>query len=322
MASISLNQTSSVVIDEINKYIAGIKKGTRKYTRHDDFETEIKKYKIEYSDIEKYINKQLKNRYDKTTKLYLEKIIEVFLDYIKLTFSYKEFREGLEKLLKVDFKEGIKTIELLDAIDSEDYDDYYNIDELYEDNIKYKIVKSKTKYNKIKKEDEIKICYPCVDKTHKKAIISYACICGWCIGLGLQYLCIFRSDLFEGHFILGYVCNDNTEKYIELEKDPFIKSILNKLDIVIKSKHSDINKKRCMNTECVDKDKRTVIKGREEELKFLKGNFCSKCIKIFNKNRPIIRECLKDHCKNTYNYWKQYPSKPYCSTCRRNYFKK
>lgn len=320
MSSISINETAYIVLDIIKKQLKIMEKDPKKKTRLDKFNKIRVLDNIGYNDIEKYINESLKNKYDKTTKLYLDKVLEQFIDYIKLTFSYKEFRDGLEKLLKVDFRVGIKTIELLDAIDCEDYEDFYNIEELYEENIKYKIVQSKTKYNKIEKKDEIRIYYPCVDKTHKKAIVSYACICGWCKGLGLQYLCIFKSDLFEGHFILGYVCNDNTEKYIELEKDPLIKSILKNLDIVIKSKHSDINKKRCMNTDCIDKDKRTVIKGREQELKFLKGNFCSKCIKIFNNGNPIYRECLKDGCKTTYKHWKRYSSKPHCLECYKKQF--
>ena len=310
MASITINETSSIVINEIYKYIKKMKKGSKRITRYNKFDEIRKINKIEYSDIETYINKQLKNKYDKTTKLYLEKVVEQFMDYIKITIAYKKFRDGLEKLLNVNYKEGIKTLELIDTIDKDDYEDTYDIDDLYEENKIYKVSTQMSEYKVVPKET-------------KNSIVCYSCVCGWCIGPGLQYLCIFRSDLFEGHFILGYVCNDNTEKYIELEQDPIIKSILNKLDIIIKSKHSDINKKRCMNIECVDKDKRTVIKGREQELKFLKGNFCSKCIKDkYNKGKPITRECLKDDCKNTYNYWKKWESKPYCLECRRKYFKK
>ncbi len=306
MINLSVNDTSNLIIEQIKEHL----KENEHKERYRNFNTIILIDDIDNEKITTYINKKLKDKKFKTTRLFLNKVLKEFLEYIKITIAYKKFRDGLEKLLKVNYKEGIKTLELIDTIEKDDYEETYDVDNLYEENKIYKVSSQISEYKVVPKET-------------KNATVCYSCVCGWCIGPGLQYLCIFKSVLVECHFILGYVCNDNTEKYIELEQDPNIKSILNKLDIVIKEKHSDINKKRCMNTECVDKDKRTVIKGREQELKFLKGNFCSKCIKDkFNKGKPITRECLKDDCKNTYNYWKKWKTHPYCLECRRNYFKK
>ena len=305
MINLSVNETSALILETIEDHLME----NKDKERYNNFNTIILIDEIDNEKITTYINKKLKDEKFKSTRLFLNKVLEEFLEYIRITIAYKKFRNGLEKLLNVNYKKGIKTLVLIESLDKNDYETEYNIDDLYDENIIYKVLDGVSDYK-------------VVEKGTKHSQRCYACVCSWCKGAGLQKICVFRSDLVECHFILGYVCNDNTEKYIELEEDIHIKSILKKLDTVIKSKHSDINKKRCMNTDCEDKDKRTVIKGREQELKFLKGNFCSKCIKIFNKNRPILRECLKDDCKTTYNYWKQYPSKPYCLPCRKNYFKK
>jgi hypothetical protein len=241
-----------------------------------------------------YIKKELPNitELDKKTML---NIAKKYIEYTLLKIGYQEFKDGLIKLLKVDYKTGVKSLSLLETIRYEEYD-YDDNDELYKGNIIYKIKVEKTKTEKNKP----KFKYVEVDKGTDGAIKCYACVCGWCQDDGLHNLCIYTSRYYEeGHFILGVVCMDNLLKFARLEKDADVKDILLKMVEDLKEKHKDLNKKKCKGC-----DKRNVIRNREKEKGPLIGNYCKECIKTH-------RIC-KD-CKEVFKFRENYEKK--CDKC-------
>ena len=232
-----------------------------------------------------FIDNSIPEDYDKsvTNIKFIKMISSKFLTYIKLKIGYQEFKDGLIKLLNVDYETAIKSLILHDEIHSEDNE--WSDDRLYPENLKYK-----------KKVDNDKYIFVTPDT--EGAVKCYACVCGWCKAWGLTKICIYTSRYYtSGHFILGVVCMTNLELYAQLEKDADIKDILLKMVEDLKEKHKDLNKKKCKGC-----DKRNVIRNREKGL--LIGNYCKECIKTH-------RIC-KD-CKEVFKFRENYEKK--CDKC-------
>ena len=236
-----------------------------------------------YISVSLYIKKELPNltELDEQTTL---NITNKYIEYTLLKIGYQEFKDGLIKLLSIDYETAVKSLNLLEEIRYEEYD---FDDELYPGNIKYKLKTEKNKYIFVNPDTE-------------GAIKCYACICGWCQDDGLHNLCVYQSRYYpDGHFILGVVCMDNLLKFARLEKDEDVKKILLKMVEDLKEKHKDLNKKKCKGC-----NERNVIRNREEEKGPLIGNYCKKCIKT-------RKEC-KD-CGEVFKFKKDYEKR--CQSC-------
>lgn len=269
---------------KIEKYI--IEKGedikkTLSKTKYNALSKIERLYTNSFMDVCKYIKTELPNitKLDKQT---ISNITKKYIEYTLLKIGYQEFKDGLIKLLKVDYETAVKSLNLLEEIR---YEEYCGDDDLYPGNIKYKL-KTENRYIEVEQGTD-------------EAVKCYACVCGWCQDDGLHNLCIYTSRYYEeGHFILGVVCMSNLEQFARLEKDEDVKKILLKMVQDLKEKHKDLNKKKCKGC-----GKRNVIRNREEEKGQLIGNYCKKCIKthreckdcdvVFKFKNDYEKRCIK-----------------------------